>query len=157
MGKAHVHVVRVPKPVTFLLLALTTAAMLALLFLLSGKAYAADSHPFREMLARLLRRGPVSRGALFAFLMPVAANVLLFVPWGFFVFVAADGPSRPRRRTYLLAVIGGALFATAIVLWQSFLPTRVTSMPDAIANTLGALAGAALGQARKDVRIRFQI
>jgi len=39
--------------------------------------------------------------------------------------------------------------------WQEFLPTRVTSPPDALANAAGALAGAALGHARKDVRVRF--
>jgi VanZ family protein len=40
-------------------------------------------------------------------------------------------------------------------LWQQFLPTRVTSLSDALANAAGALAGAALGHARKSVRVRF--
>lgn len=157
MGKGQVHVVAVRKPVTFALLALTTVAMLALLYLLSGKAYAAETHPMREMLARLLggSRAPVSRGALFAFLMPIAANALLFVPWGFLAFVALDRPSRPRRLTYVITIIGAAIFASAMVMWQSFLPTRVTSPPDMISNALGACVGAALGHARKSVRIHF--
>lgn len=157
MGKGQVHVVVVRKPVTFALLALVTAAMLGLLFLLSGKAYAAETHPMREMLARLLggSRVPVSRGAFFAFLMPIAANALLFVPWGFLAFVALDRPSRPRRRTYAITVIGAAIFASAMVVWQSFLPTRVTSTPDMISNALGAFAGAALGHARKGVHVHF--
>jgi glycopeptide antibiotics resistance protein len=159
MGKSRVHVIVVRKAVTVALLALVTAAMVALLFLLSGKAYAAETHPMREMLAYVLgaKRGPVSRGALLAFLMPVAANMLLFVPWGFLAFVALDRPSRPRRTTYLITVIGAVALAIAMVLWQQSLPTRVTSFPDAISNALGAFAGAALGHARKGVRIRFAI
>lgn len=159
MGKPQVRIIRVRKVVTVILLVLTTAAMVGFLFLLSGKAYAADTHPMREMLARLLGRnaGPVSRGALFAFLMPIAANALLFVPWGFLAFVALDSPSLARRKAYGLTVLGGALFALVMVWWQSYLPTRVTSMPDAVSNALGAFAGAALGHARKGVRIRFEI
>lgn len=157
MGKPHVSVVRVRKPVTVALLVLVTAAMVGLLYLLSGKAYAAETDPMRELVARLLgaRRGPVSRGALFAILMPVLANVLLFVPWGFLAFVALDRTSRPRRVSYLLTACGAAILASAMVFWQSFLPTRVTSTPYAVSNALGALAGAALGHARKSVHIRF--
>src|SRR6185503_9032601 len=106
MGKRQVHVLRVRKPVTVVLLLLTTAVMIALLYFLSGKAYAADAHPFRELLARLLSsERPLSRGAALAFLMPVTANILLFVPWGFFAFVALDRPSLPRKWTYAITVI----------------------------------------------------
>ena len=159
MGKRQVRVVVVPKAVSVALLALVTALMIGLLYLLSGRAYAAETHPMREMLAHVLgaKRGPVSRGALLAFLMPVAANALLFVPWGFLAFVALDRPSRPRKLTYLFTVIGAGVLALAMVLWQRVLPTRVTSMPDTISNALGAFAGAALGHARKGVRIRFDI
>jgi VanZ family protein len=159
MGKQHVHTVVVRKPVTFALLALTTAAMAGLLYLLSGKAYASDTHPMRDMLAHLLgaSRAPVSRGALVAFLMPIAANALLFVPWGFLAFVALDRPTRPRRASYLITVVAAAIFASVMVLWQYYLPTRVTSMPDTFSNALGAFAGAALGHARKGVRISFDI
>lgn len=157
MGKRHVHVIVVRKWVTLVLLALTTAAMAALIYFLSGKAYAADTHPIRELLARLLGSGRahVSRDALLAFLMPVLGNVLLFVPWGFLAFVALDTPSRRRRVTYTLTLFAAVVFAAAMYLWQQVLPTRVTALPDAIANGAGALAGAALGHARKGVRIRF--
>jgi VanZ family protein len=159
MGKRQVHVVVVRKPVTFALLLLNMLALVGLLYLLSGKAYAADTHPIREILARLLgsSRGPVSRDAVLAFLMPVIANVLLFVPWGFLAFVALDSPSRNRLATYAMSVLAAVVFATAMYLWQLSLPTRVTSLPDVIANGAGALAGAALGHARKGVRIRFDI
>jgi VanZ family protein len=159
MGKQRVHVVVVRKTVTLALLVLTTAAMGGLLYLLSGKAYAADTNPMRELASRLVGSGRVSlrRDELLAFLMPVIANVLLFVPWGFLAFVVFDEPSRPRRTTYALTVIAAVIFATAMYLWQLLLPTRVTSLFDTVANGLGALAGAALGHARKGVRVRFDI
>lgn len=158
MGKRQVHVVRVPKPATVALLVLTTAAMIALLYFLSGKAYAADAHPFRELVGRLLgSERPLSRGALLAFLMPVLANILLFVPWGFFAFVALDTPSRRRAWTYIMTIAAAFAFALLIVFWQQSLPTRVTALPDTISNALGAFAGAALGHARKSVRVRFAI
>lgn len=157
MGKRHVHVIAVRKPVTFALLALTTALMITLLWFLSGRAYAADRSLFVELVARFLgaRREPVSRATLLAFLMPVIANVLLFMPWGFLAFVGLDSPRRPRRMTYLLTMVGALVVAGCMYVWQEFLPTRVTSPPDAIANGVGALAGAALGHARKGMRIRF--
>ena len=157
MGIRHVYVIPVRKPVTFALLALTTALMVALLYSLSGRAYAADRSPLLELTARFLGAGPVpvSRDALLAFLMPVIANVLLFMPWGFLSFVALDSPRRPRRTSYLMTVAGALVVAGCMYVWQGFLPTRVTAPADAIANGIGALAGAALGHARKGVRIRF--
>lgn len=157
MGKRHVHVIAVRKPATFALLALVTAAMAALLYVLSGRAYAAERSPLLELTARLLGAGgaPVSRSTVLAFLMPVLANIFLFVPWGFLAFVALDSPKRARRSTYLLTLIGALVIAVGMSLWQELLPTRVTSTPDALANAAGALAGAALGHARKSVRVQF--
>jgi glycopeptide antibiotics resistance protein len=152
-----VHVIPVRKPVTLVVLALATALMTTLLYLLSGRAYAGDQNAIWEMAARFLGygRGPLSRHAFLAFLMPILANVLLFVPWGFFSFLLLDSPLRPRRQSYALTILGAVIFAVALYLWQHSLPTRVTTLPDAIANGAGALAGAALGHARKSVRIRF--
>ena len=157
MGKRHVRVIAVRKPATFALLALVTAMMASLLYVLSGRAYAAERNPLLELTARFLGGGgaPVSRDAVLAFLMPVTANILLFMPWGFLAFVGLDTPKRRRRNTYLLTIIGALAVAAAMALWQELLPTRVTSMADAIANAAGALAGAALGHARKSVRVRF--
>lgn len=157
MGKRQVRVVRVRKPVTFFLLLLVTGLMVSLLYFLSGRAYvSADAHPVRDLLQAVfgLRRG-MSRGAVLAYLMPVIANMLMFVPWGFLAFVAFDSRRRPRRISYLLTVAGAALFAAAMVIWQQQLPTQVTTPADVVANCAGAFAGAALGQARKDVRVRF--
>jgi len=157
MGKRQVHVIPVRKPVTYALLLLTTGLMATLLFLLSGRAYASDRNPLWDLTASLLGAGaPVSRSALLAFLMPVIAHTLLFLPWGFLAFVAIDTPGRPRRTTYLMTVAGALIVAGALFLWQRSLPTRVTSTTDAFANAAGALAGAALGHMRKGVRIRFE-
>ena len=157
MGKRHVHVVPVPKSVTVALLVLTTAAMASLLYFLSGKAYAADAHPVRDLLARALGSGrrTLSPDAVLASLTPAIANMLLFVPWGFFTFIAVDAPPRPRSRSYLITLAAAIVFALLMYAWQQYLPTRVTSLPDTISNALGALAGAALGHARKSVRVRF--
>jgi len=158
MGKRQVHVIRVPKLVTIALLVLTTAAMVTLVYVLSGKAYIAEAHPFRELVARLLSsERPLSRGVVLAFLMPVTANVLLFVPWGFFTFLALDTPSRSRKWSYVITFFAALAFATVMWLWQQSLPTRVTGLADTLSNAFGALGGAALGHARKSVRVRFAI
>lgn len=155
MGKRQVHVIRVRRWVTVVLLVVTSAAMAGLVYVLSGRAYAGDS-PLRELLTRLLRGGrSLSPDAFLAFLMPMIANALLFVPWGFLAFLSLDAPVRPRVRTYALTVVAGLLFAAAIATWQELLPTRVTTFGDAVANGAGALAGAALGHLRKEMRVRF--
>jgi VanZ family protein len=155
MGKRHVHVIVVRKGVTYALLALTTVSMAALLFFLSGKAYAADRHPVSDLLTRLLGRQSISPDAVLALLTPAIANMLLFVPWGFFAFIAVDTDSRPRVRSYTVTFVAAIVFAALLYLWQQYLPTRVTALPDTISNALGALAGAALGHTRKTVRVRF--
>jgi VanZ family protein len=160
MGKPQVHVIRVRKWATVTLLVLTCLAMMALLYLLSGKAYAAETHPFLELIARFLGSSSgvrVSRDEVLAFLMPVIANALLFVPFGFLVFLALDRPDRQRKVSYGAAVLAAIVFAAAMFVWQQFLPTRVTALLDILSNATGAFAGAALGHARKAVRIRFEL
>lgn len=150
MGKRQVHVIHVRKPITAALLVLTSAMMIALLVALSGRAYAATDDALGALLTRSL-----TRDRFLAFLMPVIANMLLFVPWGFFAFVGFDAAHRSRKQTYLLTITGALLFAAAIQVWQAFLPMRITRPSDLIANALGAAAGAALGHMRKGVRVRF--
>lgn len=64
-----------------------------------------------------------------------AANVLMFLPIGFFAAAAAE--PRYRARLVPLAAAGSTLIETA----QLFLPGRVSSVSDVIANTLGTLLG----------------
>src|SRR5919108_1958616 len=105
MGRREVHVIVVRKYATFALLLLVSAAMAALLYFLAGKAYAQDTHPVLNALLGLIQSSePLSRDALLAGFMPVFANILLFMPWGFLMFILLDRPGRPRRRTYALTV-----------------------------------------------------
>jgi VanZ family protein len=152
MGKREVRVVVVSKRVSASLLVLTSAAMVALVAALSGRAYATAPLSIRELVARAMERSP---HALLVTVMPLVANALLFVPWGFLAFMVLDRVPRPRRRTYAMTVAGGVLFAAAVALWQSFLPTRVTTIADSAANAAGTLAGAAAAHLRKRVRVRF--
>ena len=156
MGKGEVRTIVVPKWVTIILLVAVSAAMAALIVYLSGKAYTNGREPLRDLLLRLMqRRGEIKPDAIVASIMPSIANALFFVPWGFLMFLAVDTPSRSRAQSYLITVIAGALFAVAIDVWQSFLPTRVIGLPDTIANAVGALAGAIAGHLRKRVRVQF--
>ena len=157
MGKAQVRVIVVRKWVTFALLVLTSAALLGLAHFLSGKAYSNDRPPV-ELIETALRRweeGPERFTRLIATLMPAIANALLFVPWGFLVFLLIDRAGRSRWLTYVWSCVAALLFALAADAWQTFLPTRVTSWFDSVWNVAGAFAGATLGHLRKSLRMRF--
>src|SRR5687767_383635 len=156
MGKREVRVIVVPKRVTIALLVLVTAAMAARLYFLSGRTYVRDVHPVTDLFLRVLQREDPPRDAILAALMPAIANALVFVPWGFLAFIAIDSPRRTRVRTYLITFVAAAIFAAALEVWQMFLPTRVTSPIDAIANTLGAFLGAMGGHLRKEIHVRFE-
>ncbi len=71
----------------------------------------------------------------------VLANVLAYVPFGFFVAVALrDQSSSPRL---LLATAAGTSLSFALEALQMFLPPRDASTIDLLANTAGSLLGAA--------------
>lgn len=157
MGRREVHVVIVPKTITVALLLLVSASMVLLLFYLSGKVYARPSYPASEVLFRLLSgERTIARDAVLAALMPVIANILVFVPWGFLMFLALDTPRRQRRQTYGLTFAAGLLFALALEIWQMFLPAPVTNPIDAVPNAFGALLGAAAAHFRKHAYVRFE-
>jgi glycopeptide antibiotics resistance protein len=154
MGRSELRVIRVSKRVSGVLLVLVSAAIVALLWWLSGRAYARLGAA--EVVARLADSpGSFTNARVIASLMPVGANILLFVPWGFLLFVVLDRPERPRGRSYALTFACGLLFALGLAAWQLTLPTRVTTFADAFPNGLGALAGAACGHLRKQVHLRF--
>ena len=157
MGKREVRTIVVSKRATALLLVLVSSAMIALVYWLSGKAVASGSEPLAELLLQLMyRQQPLNRNAVLAEVMPALANLLLFVPWGFLAFLILDSPARPRRQTYVMAVLAGAIFAAAMQSLQSFLPTRVSGPFDIVANTVGTFTGAVAGHLRKTVRFQFE-
>jgi VanZ family protein len=73
-------------------------------------------------------------------LMPTAeflANIVLFFPVGFFLVAAT--------RRWWVGMIVGVLLSAACEAAQDFLPNRVASVSDVLANTMGALAGSVVG------------
>jgi len=138
MGKREVRVVVVRKWVTIALLVVVSIAMLALVYGLSGHAFVRMERSLIDIIAL------------------DAANTILFIPWGFLIFIALS-PKQPRAMTYVLAVILGALFSLAVAAWQATQPVPVTVYGDTIWNVIGTLFGAIAAHLRKSVRVRFQI
>lgn len=151
--------VTVKRPVTFLLLLLVTAMIIALTVWMSGKSYGkVDPVPFEEIrhLARLLHDRQISTQLLAVIVIPIIANVLLFVPWGFLLFIFLYTEERPTVQTYVLTILLGFSFTIGIEGWQYFLPSRVADVNDVIWNTSGTVVGAILGHMRLRVRFEFE-
>ncbi|HYS54047.1 MAG TPA: VanZ family protein [Thermoanaerobaculia bacterium] len=147
----------VKRPVTILLLLVATAAIAAATLWLSGKSYSKiDPIPFEDLrhLAHRIAHRPVSTRVLSLIVVPIIANVLLFVPWGFLMFIALHNITRPTVQTYVLTFLLGLTFACAVEAWQYFLPTRVADINDIIWNSTGTLLGAFLAHLR--LRLRFE-
>jgi glycopeptide antibiotics resistance protein len=141
-----------------LLIAATVAIALVTLWL-SGKTYTkVDPVPFNDLrvLADRLSAGPVPFPTFVALVSPMILNVLLFMPWGFLVFVLLDNVERPIPQTYLLTFVLALGFSLGVEGTQYFLPTRVTDINDVIFNACGGLLGAVLGHIHRRVRITFE-
>ncbi len=68
-----------------------------------------------------------------------SANIAMFIPLGFFISFAL------ARRFWWVAIVASAGFsAVAELLQGALLPQRFSSLGDVIANTTGAIIGAAL-------------
>jgi VanZ family protein len=75
----------------------------------------------------------------------IVVNILGFVPLGFlFAFWRAQANGSGRWRSFLLAVVIGALISLVIEVTQAFIPVRDSSMVDVICNAGGAVLGAGL-------------
>jgi glycopeptide antibiotics resistance protein len=147
----------VRRPYTILLLLLVTAAIAATTLWMSGKSYSkVDPVPFEDLrhLATRIAHRPVSTRILALIIVPIIANILLFVPWGFLMFIALYTVDRPTVQTYVLTFLLGLTFACAIEACQYFLPSRVADINDVIWNSAGTLAGAILAHLR--LRLRFE-
>jgi glycopeptide antibiotics resistance protein len=151
-------VITIRRPVTVLLLLAVTTVIILMTIWMSGKIYSkVDPIPFEDIrhLTHRLARHPVSTHILAVIIVPIIANVLLFVPWGFLMFIALYTVDRPTLQTYVLTVLLGFTFTCAIEGWQYFLPDRVTDINDIIWNTTGTMLGAILGHLRERVRFEF--
>jgi len=160
MPKGSVRVISVKRRTTVLLLILTTILIATITLSLSGKAYAkVDPVPFREirlLVDRITGEVPMPMPVLVALTMPMILNVLLFMPWGFLMFLALDTSERPTLQSYLLTYLVAMGFSFAVEASQYFLPTRVTDINDVIWNGFGALLGAFFGHLRKRIRVSFE-
>jgi glycopeptide antibiotics resistance protein len=149
----------VRKPITVLALMAVTLAIIAITVWMAGKSYENfDPIPFDNLryLAKRLPERPISTHILAVIIVPMIANVLLFVPWGFLMFIALYTVERPTLQTYVLTILLGFSFTLAIEAWQYFLPSRVADINDVIWNTSGTVLGALLGHARLRVRFEFE-
>jgi glycopeptide antibiotics resistance protein len=152
------RVVTIRRPVTVVLLLLTTVAIVTVTMWLSGRSYSkVDPVPFEDFktLQRVISRHPVSTHILAVIVVPVIANTLLFLPWGFLLFLTLYSVKRPTLQTYVLTILLGFTFTCTIEAWQYFLPTRVADVNDIIWNTVGTSLGAILGHLRARVRFEF--
>src|SRR5690349_24378888 len=150
--------VTVPRWMTLVMLLIVTAAIATITVWMSGRSYSnLDPIPFddiRYLIKRLSAR-PISTHILAVLVVPMIANVLLFLPWGFLTFIALYSVERPTLQTYVLTILLGLSFSLGIEGWQYFLPSRVADVNDVIWNTTGAILGAFLGHARLRVRFEF--
>ena len=146
------------RPLTILLLLLVTAGIVSITLWMSGKSYSkVDPIPFDDLrhLARTMDRRQVSTHLIAVIIVPVIANVILFVPWGFFMFLALYTIRRPTLQTYVLTLLLGLTFTCSIEAWQYFLPSRVADVSDVIWNMTGTSIGAILGHLRERLRFEF--
>ena len=146
------------RPITVLLLLCVTAAIVAVTLGMSGRTYSGlDPIPFEDVrhLAQRIEHHPVSTRIISLIIVPIIMNILLFVPFGFLLFIALYTIERPTVQTYVLTVFLGVTFSCAIEAWQYFLPDRVADINDIIWNSLGALLGAILAHMRMRLRFEF--
>lgn len=150
--------ITIRKPITILLLIAVTACICVVTLEISGKSYSkVDPIPFEDLrhLWHRIAHRPVSTRILAIILVPIVANVLLFVPWGFLMFLALYSVERPTVQTYVLTILLGLTFTCAIEAVQYFLPTRVADINDVIWNTVGTSLGAVAGHLRRRLRFEF--
>lgn len=150
--------VTIPRAVTLLLLFLTTAAILLVTLQIAGKTYRkVDARPFHDVmvLTEKLQEGNLPFPVLVALGMPVLLNVLLFVPWGFFLFILFDNGDRYAIESLVYIALLATAFSGAIEAIQYFQPSRVTDVNDVIWNVVGAILGALAGQVRRRIRFNF--
>ena len=151
--------ISIRRPITILLLLAFTIVIVAVTLWTSGKSYSkVHATPFDDirMIAERMQSRPMSTHILAVLVVPIVANVLLFVPWGFLMFIALYSVERPTVQTYILTILLGLTFTLGVEAWQYFLPSRVADINDVIWNTSGTVAGAILGHMRLRVRFEFE-
>ena len=152
--------ITIKRPLTIGLLLLVTAAIIAITLWMSGKSYSNLAPMPFEDIKHLAKRldSPTSNVSMYVVavtVVPIVANILLFIPFGFLLFIALYTVERPTMQTYVLTLLIGFTFTCGIEAWQYFLPSRVADVNDIIWNTAGTFGGAILGHLRERVRFEF--
>jgi glycopeptide antibiotics resistance protein len=153
-----VREVTVPRYLTVVLLLLSTVAIVAITVWMAGKSYEnLEPIPFDDVrsISKRIAARPISTQILAVMVVPIVANILLFMPWGFLMFITLYTVDRSTLQTYVLTILLGFSFSLGIEAWQYFLPSRVSDINDVIWNTAGTIFGAFLGHARLRVRFEF--
>jgi glycopeptide antibiotics resistance protein len=146
------------RPITIALLLIVTIVILGVTLWMSGKTYSKiDPIPFEDLrhLARRIAHRPISMRVLALIIVPIIANILLFIPFGFLLFLSLYTLDRPTVQTYVLTVLLGLTFSCFIEAWQYFLPDRVADVNDIIWNSTGTFFGAILAHLRMRLRFEF--
>ena len=150
--------ITIKRSITILLLVVVTVLIVLTTVWMSGKSYSkVDPLPFEDLrhISHRIASHPVSTHILAVMIVPIIANVLLFLPWGFLMFIALYTVERPTMQTYVLTLLLGFTFTCTIEGWQYFLPDRVADINDIIWNTAGAFTGAVLAHLRMRLRFEF--
>jgi len=151
-------VITIRRPVTVVLLLVVTIGIIGATMWMSGKAYSkVDPIPFDDFhtIEHVMRRHAISTHMLAVIVIPIIANTLLFVPWGFLTFLALYTEKRSTLQTYVLTILLGFTFTCTIEAVQYFLPSRVADINDVIWNTVGTMLGAVVGHLRARLRFEF--
>jgi glycopeptide antibiotics resistance protein len=94
---------------------------------------------------RCVLRGCAERAGSLRYLgVDLLGNVAVFVPLGVGLAALLQRPSRGRRASLALCVLGGACLSLTIELVQFNMPTRAADSSDLLLNSLGTALGAAL-------------
>ena len=117
---------------------LVVATILVVLIIIYGSLYDFELRPGGGnpvlFLLGTWRQPPSSRGDLIA-------NILLYMPYGFFAALAT-APWRSIRKRLIWITLGGFALCTVIELSQFYVVGRVTNMSDVYLNTFGSFLGA---------------
>ena len=120
--------------------------LLAVSFIVYGSLYPGTFQPERTTIpdaySLLIHSWPqtLSRSLAVDFIL----NILIYIPVGLLGLVNLPGGSRIVRT--VTPVCFAFLLSASMELLQAFIPTRVTSLPDLLANTFGAMLGVAVGR-----------
>lgn len=150
------HTLRVGKVAQAILLAGYSVALLAVTLLVQGgHGVRTNLEPFEDVrrLVSKAASGDVLSSRFLFLLVGILGNLVMFAAWGFLCFKFLDGRERPAWRSHVDVALIGFLFSAGIDTAQFFLPTRAADVNDVVWNVLGAVSGALVAHAGRELRL----